>query len=474
MGKEIVIIGAGPGGYAAAIYAARLGGKVTLIERDKAGGTCLNWGCIPSKIMKTTADLVDWLHRAGEFGIALDGEFRIDMEALMARKERIVSSQISSLESLFASKGIRYARGKGRIKSQGLLEIETGDRMTEEVSWDALILAPGSVPVPLPGVPFDGIRILSSDHALDLRRVPQSMLIVGGGVIGCEFAHIYSSLGSKITIVEAMDRLLPLPSLDEACSRLLQREMKKQKISCYLGPVVKSAECSGDLIRVSFLQSGEQQSGKNEPVFMEFEKVLVCIGRGPATGGLGLENVGITVNPWGWIECNSYLETRAPDVYAIGDVLGPDRIMLAHSASAEAFVAAENAMGGRRSMDYSFVPNAIFTNPEIASVGLTEKQAIERGYEALSESVLFRVLGKAQAMGEIAGEARLVWEKGSKKILGLNLAGAHATDLIGEACLALAAGCTLEDLSRAVHAHPTLSEIMTEISQKALGKDEGQ
>ncbi len=470
MGKRIAVIGAGPGGYVAAINAARLGGDITLIERENAGGTCLNWGCIPSKILKTTSDLVDRLHRASEFGIETSGDFSVDMDSLMARKDNVIKSQVRSLENLFKTKNIRYLKGKSRIKAEGLLEVEYDDGTLKELGWDSLILAPGSAPLPMPEIPFDGTRILSSDHALELRSVPSSLLVVGGGVIGCEFASIYSSLGARVTIVEAMDRILPLPSVDEACSKVIQREMKKKKISYYLEHIVQVAGPSAETVEVEVLPFKRQKAKGREPVSLRFEKILVCIGRGPATDGLGLERLGIEVDEKGWVKSDAFMETSFPGVFAIGDVLGPEKIMLAHCASAEALVASENAMGGRKKMDYSGIPGAIFTTPEIANVGLTDRQASEKGYDASSETVLFRVLGKAQAMGDIAGQAKVIWDRGTGKILGVHLIGPHATDLIGEACLAVKSGCTMEDLAATVHAHPTLCEIMTEVAQKALGR----
>lgn len=470
MGKRIAVIGAGPGGYVAAVNAARLGGDITLIERENAGGTCLNWGCIPSKVLKTTSDLLDRFHRAAEFGIETSGDFSVDMDSLMARKDKVIKNQIRSLENLFKTKNIRYLKGKSRIKKEGLLEVEYDDGTLQELGWDSLILAPGSIPLPIPEIPFDGTRILSSDHALELRSVPSSLLVVGGGVIGCEFASIYSSLGARVTIVEAMDRILPLPSVDEACSKVIQREMKKKKISYYLEHVVHSARPLPETVEVEVLAFKRQKAKGGEPVRLRFEKILVCIGRGPSTDGLGLERVGIEVDEKGWVKSDAFMETSHPGVFAIGDVLGPEKIMLAHCASAEALVASENAMGGRKKMDYSGIPGAIFTTPEIATVGLTERQALEIGYDASSETVLFRVLGKAQAMGDISGQAKVIWDSGSGKILGVHLIGPHATDLIGEACLAVKTGCTMEDLAATVHAHPTLCEIMTEVAQKALGR----
>ncbi len=474
MATRIAVLGAGPGGYTAAVGAARMGAEVTVIERDDVGGTCLNWGCIPSKVMITTAELLDKIRKAESFGITLEGAARADMPALMERKRKVISDQRSGILKLLKQNRIRYIQGTGYIKGRGMLGVRTGNGDEEQVPWDKLILATGSSIFELPGLEFDGERVLSSNHALGLEEVPESVLIVGGGVIGCEFACMLSALGSKVTVVEALSRLLPLPSLDEDCSKILQREMKKRKINFILNRTVAGLEERDGRLSVEigpspFLENPTEKDKK--PFFEQVDKVLVCIGRTPNTSGIeGFGSLGVELDGQGWVSADHRMVTSNPDVYAIGDVLGPSRVMLAHVATAEGLVAAENAAGGDCTMDYQAVPNAVFTSPEVAGVGLTESQAGDQGREVQSSSVLFRALGKPQVMGEIAGQAKIISEIGTSRVLGVHIIGPHATDLIAEATLAVRMGATVSDLAETIHAHPTLPEIMFEASLKAAGR----
>jgi dihydrolipoamide dehydrogenase len=369
---------------------------------------------------------------------------------------------------------VTYLNGTGSFKERNSITVSLPDGKTQEVPWDRLILATGTRPFELPGLPFDGRRILSSNHALELRDVPESLLIVGGGVIGCEFAFLFSSLGSAVTVVEALSRMLPLFSVDEDCSKVLEREMKKRKIRFMVNRIVKGVDDVDGRLRVTI---GPSPFGKapvekeEETLFETADRVLVCVGRTPNTAQIkGFETLGVTLDEKGWVQSDSRMETSVPDIYAVGDVLGPDKIMLAHVASAEGLTAAENAAGGRRRMDYGAVPGAIFTSPEVADVGLTEAQARDQGIPARTETVLFRALGKAHVIGEIAGQAKIVSEKGTGRVLGVHIIGPHATDLIAEATLAVKLGATVEDLSHTIHAHPTLAEIVQETALKAMDR----
>ncbi|OQY50876.1 MAG: dihydrolipoyl dehydrogenase [Desulfobacteraceae bacterium 4572_89] len=481
MSKKIIIIGGGPGGYIAALRAVALGGDVTLIENENLGGTCLNWGCIPSKIMKNSADLFLKCLKAGQFGIKIQGDISPDMTALMDRKEKILSSQRKGIDSLLKGRGVVVEQGIGTIKSQGLVEVISHDGQTKELEYDKLIIAVGTCPMNVPDFPFDHEKILSSNDILVLDRIPRSLAIVGGGVIGCEFAFIFSALGCEVTIVEAMSRLLPLPSVDEACSKLLLREMKKAKIKVFCDTIVTKADTAGDNVGISlapspFTDNPKPKKLKTDEISSEI--MAVCIGRTPLSAGLGLENIDLDIEGPGWISANEYMETKVENVYAIGDILGPEKVMLAHVASHEGLVAAENAMKQeledtatreKTAMTYDVVPGAIFTMPEIGTVGLSETQAKARGYEVETTNVNFRVLGKAQAIDEIAGEARMIIEKQSHKVLGVHLIGPHATDLIAEATLAIEKGLTAEEVAHTIHAHPTLAEIMGEVASKASG-----
>ena len=470
MGVKVVVIGGGPGGYVAALKAADLGGEVVLIEKENLGGTCLNWGCIPSKIMKHSAELLKNCQKASKMGISIEGNISADMQGLMAHKERILDTQRKGIDGLLTSRGIRIERGLGRIKAKGLVEVCGDD--SKEIPYDRLILATGTRPLNVPAFPFDHEKILSSNDILTLDHIPESLTIVGGGVIGCEFAFIFSALGSRVTVVEAMARPLPLPSVDQEISKLLSREMKKHKIQLLCDTVVTEADTSGDTVRISIAKSPFTDNPKaKDPKKSQLESDLmaVCIGRTPLSADLGLEAIGLDTDKGGWIEVNDAMETAVENVYAIGDILGPSRVMLAHVASHEGIVAAESALGKAGRMQYTAVPGAIFTTPEIGTVGLSEEEAKARGLETESSSVNFRVLGKAQAIDEIAGQAKIIVEKASGRILGVHLIGAHATDLIAEATLAVEKRLTARELSHVIHAHPTLGEVMGEVASKAAG-----
>jgi len=468
---KIIIVGAGPGGYVSAIRAAQLGAEVTLIEKENIGGTCLNWGCIPSKVLKRSAEVFESFRRAREFGLVVTGDVHPDMALLQGRKEKVIQDQMQGIEGLLRKHKVRLLRGSALLEIPGQIIVHRSDEKPFQEPYDRLILATGSQPAEIPSCPFDGERVISSKEALSLREIPGSLLIVGGGVIGCEFAFIFSSLGTKVTVVEALDRLLPLPSVDGDCSKVIQREMKKRKISFMLKTVVEGIEQDGEKIRASLGPSPlTEVPGPKTPVSPEVEKALVCAGRRPNTEGMDLDRVGVRSDEKGWIITDERMQTSVEGVYAIGDALGPSKVMLAHVASREGLVAAENAMGGHEIMDYRAVPVAIFTMPEVANVGLTEIQAKEEGYEVKSDSVLFRTLGKAQVIGEIAGQVKILSEAGSGAILGVHMVGPHVTDLIAEATLALRMGCTAKDLAETIHAHPTLSEVMSEASFAALGR----
>ncbi|MDY0310500.1 MAG: dihydrolipoyl dehydrogenase [Desulfobacterales bacterium] len=464
MTLRIVVLGAGPGGYAAALFAARRGARVTLVEREAVGGTCLHWGCIPSKILKTAADRLEAVKKASEFGVRLSGEPTLDLVAVRSRQQRIIDIQTRGIQALLKAAGVRLVCGTGRVQGPGRLAVETGDGNREIIGWDRLILATGSRPTALADLPFDGERIISSNEALFPAALPRRLLIVGGGVIGCELASIYSAMGSRVTVVEALDRLLPLPSLDGEVSTLLLREMKKRGIDGRPATRVTGAHRKETNVTVTLTDSLDNNAK------IEVDKVLVCIGRRPNSQDLGLDTVGVAAEAGGWVAVDQHLCTSAPGILAIGDLLGPRHVMLAHVASAEAAVAVENALtekGSHRPMDYRAVPSAIFTSPEVAAVGMSEAEALATDLETATSTVLFRTLGKAHVMGDIAGQAKMVFEAASGKILGVQLIGPHATELVAEATLAVRQGCRVNDLAATIHAHPTLAEIMGETAIKA-------
>ena len=472
MPTKIIVIGGGPGGYVAALRAAALGGEVTLIEKENLGGTCLNWGCIPSKIMKNSADIFLKFLKAGNFGIKVQGSVSPDMKVLMEKKDKILEIQRKGIASLLQKKGVAVEMGRAKIKSLNIVKVELTDGNNKELEYDKLIIATGTKPLNVADFPFDHHHILSSNDILQLDEVPKSIVIVGGGVIGCEFAFIFSALGSKVTIVEALSRLLPLPSVDEECSKLLLREMKKRKIAVFCDTVVKCSDIKNDQVSIHLEVSPFTDNPKPRKLkinVIKAHKMAVCIGRSALSSDLGLENINLKTTPQGWIDADERLETSVKGVYAIGDILGPQKVMLAHVASHEGIIAAQNAMGKEGVMDYDVIPGAIFTMPEIGTVGLSETEARKKGYDVEAFSVNFRTLGKAQAIDELAGTAKMIVEKKSNKVLGVHLIGAHATDLIAEATLAIQKGLTARDIAHTIHAHPTLAEIMGEVSLKASG-----
>ncbi|MCP4748173.1 MAG: dihydrolipoyl dehydrogenase [Desulfobacteraceae bacterium] len=466
MTTHIAVIGAGPGGYVAAVRASQLGARVTLIEKEAVGGACLHCGCIPSKIIKNTAEMFHKMSQASDLGIDLTGELSVNMKQLMARKARIIGTQVRGIESLLKHHSVELIHGQAALTAPGRLKVTAGDGGVSEVNWDRLIISAGTVPMALPAAPFDGRQIISSNEALNLNELPESIVIVGAGVIGCEFACMLSAMGCRVSLVEALDRVLPLPSVDAACSKVLAREMKKRKIRALLKHTVKEVNSNGSELNII---AGPVQ-GDGKPLELSAEKMLVCIGRSSNAPALGLDNIGLETDARGWISVDEQLRTKVDGVFAIGDILGPQNIMLAHVASAEGITAAANAMGEKRRMHYHAVPSAIFTMPEVATVGLTQQQAKDRGIDVKAASVLFRVMGKAQAMGEITGEVKLVFDGSNQKILGMHMIGPHVTDLIAEATLAVNAGHSVDQVADTIHAHPTLAEAVGEAAMKAAGR----
>jgi dihydrolipoamide dehydrogenase len=474
MAEHIIIIGAGPGGYVAALSAAGLGAQVTLIEKENLGGTCLNHGCIPSKIMKNSADLLLSCLKAESMGIKISGSVTPDIGILMERKAKVLDGQRKGLAGLLEKAGVNVVMGRAKIVSPDKIDVVCDREDPIALAYDKLIIAAGTVPLNVSAFAFDHEKILSSNDLLALDYIPKSLTIVGGGVIGCEFAFIFSALGCQVTIVEAMDRVLPLPSVDASCSKLLLREMKKRKIKVFTNTIVTRADHKDDGLDIALdVSPFTKAAGKLKTKSIEADVMAVCIGRRSVAKELGLENIGLETDESGWIAVDEYMQTIVDNVYAIGDVLGPDHVMLAHVAYHEGLVAAANACGQtgapKTAMSYDTVPGAIFTMPEIGTVGLTEDQAREQGIDIETAVVNFRSLGKAHAIDQIAGEAKMIVEKASGKVIGVHMTGPHATDLIAEAALAVNNGLTASDLAHTIHAHPTLAEIMGEASLKILG-----
>ncbi len=473
MHKHVAVVGSGPGGYVAAVRAAQLGAEVTLVERDRIGGVCLNWGCIPTKTLKTSAEHCQAARQAWTYGVDVRGEPVVDMEKVVARKERVVADQAGGVSRFVSRHGVRFLQGAAKLTGPGSLEIDDGEHPLWTLEADSVILAPGTSPAEFPGVPFDGRYVLSSSQALDMTRLPGSMIIVGGGVVGCEFATLFNEFGVRVTLVEAMERLLPITGVDGDCSRILLRELRKRKVAVKTGHAVRTCRRAQGGVDVDIEPTPEHaRRVKSGGETLQAELMMVCVGRKPNTSGLGLENVGVSTDERGWIVADETLRTDAENIFAVGDILGPERVMLAHAATMEGEVAAENAvLGTQRRMDVNLVPGAIYTHPEVANVGLTEEQAREAGWDARSDTALYRSLGRAHAAGDISGEGKWVWDRSSGRLLGVHLIGSHATELIAEATLALNQGCTVQDISRSIHPHPTNSEIFRELAQKALDRD---
>ena len=448
---KIAVLGAGPGGYVAAIKAAQLGASVTVIEDTEVGGTCLNRGCIPTKALIASAEVLDKAKNIHDFGIELNGDVIPNIQKILERKNKIVNIQVKGIRGLFKSWGIKILDGKGFIVSANKIRVALKDGGAEEVETDKIIIATGSRPAQIPIFPFDGEKILSSDDALNLNNIPRSLLIIGAGVIGCEFAFIYREFGSEVTMVEMMPRAVSTE--DEEISEILEKELKKKKIKLITNIKVEKVEVKESSVQ-AFLSDGRA---------IEAEKVLVSIGRAINSKDIGLENIGVKTGQRGEIIVNDKMETSIKGVYAVGDVTGG--IMLAHMASKEGMIAAENAVGGDAVINRSVVPAAIFTSPEIASVGLGEKQALDKGYRIKIGRFQFRALGKAHAMGEISGLIKIIADEQNDKILGAHIIGPHASDLIHEIALAVNKGLTVKDIADTIHAHPTLSEGIMEAAE---------
>lgn len=452
---DIAILGGGPGGYVAAIRAAQLGAKVCCIEEDKLGGICLNWGCIPTKTFIATAHLYKKIKEATDFGIHLAGPVSIDVDAMVNRKNKIVNELVGGIGLLFKSYGVQLYNGFGTFDDKNHISVEKSDGGVVQIEADKIIIATGSRPMNMKAFPFNGTTVISSDEMIYPKSIPQSITIIGGGVIGCEFACLLLELGAKVTIVEMLPHLLPMEDIDT--SKTMEREMKKKGAELYLGEKVASIT-DGAGGATCNLESGKTVTS---------EKVLVSVGRTFNTDDINLEAVGCKLNKNGSIAVNDKMETSVPGIYAIGDCAG--KYLLAYTASYEGTVAVANAMGKNITADYAGVPFTIFTDPEVGSVGMTQQKAEELGYELRIGNYSFRTLGKSKAEGDIVGGVKIVADKKTDKILGAHIIGAHATDLIHEVGLAIRQEMTAEALGDMIHAHPVLAEAIMEAAHDVHG-----
>ncbi len=453
--RHIVVIGAGPGGYVAALRAAQLGARVSLVEEKAVGGVCLNWGCIPSKTLLGLVDLGERAKQAQAHGLQFSGSVRFDLERMVARKNEVVQSLVKGIATLLKQWNIAQVKGRGEFVTNRQVRVTSSTGSTMMLDADAVIVATGSSWPRLPQFPLDGERVLSSQEALDLTDIPRSLVIVGGGVEGCEFACLFSGLGAQVSVVEMMPSLLPTEDPDTVA--LLTREMKKRKVQLYLGAQIREWSKSETGLH-AVLSTGEELSA---------DKLLISVGRRMNSERLGLEAIGVILGDRQEIVVDERMETSVPGIYAIGDVTG--KSMLAHVASAQGKVAVANALGHAETMNYDVIPAGIFTLPEIGRVGLTEQEAQTRGHSLAIGRFRYAGLGKAQAVGETAGQFKVIADAETQRILGVHIIGSHAADLIHEAALALQAGMTTPELAGMIHAHPTLSEGLMEAAEDVEG-----
>ena len=451
---EAVVLGSGPGGYVAAIRLGQLRKETVLIEKDNLGGVCLNIGCIPSKALIRVAKLKKKLEAAKQIGVDVSG-VRIDLPKVQAWKQGVVDKLTSGVEYLCKGNNVKIIKGQGALKSSHELEVQTATG-TETVEAKNTIIATGSRPFELPSFRFDATHIISSTEALALEEVPKNLVVIGGGVTGLEIGTMYAQLGSKVTVIEMLDQLLPGTDLDLV--RIVERGLRRLSVDYHVKS--KANEYRNGKVHATL------EDGK-EGIF-DADKVLVTVGRRPNSDQIGLEKTGVGLDSHGFIQVDKKMRTNVPGIYAIGDVVGPP--MLAHKASKEGIVAAEVVAGMNSEADFRAIAGVIFTDPEIATVGLTEAQAKEQGFEPVVGKFPFTALGRALLAGETEGFAKIVADKSSDLVLGVHIVGADASDMISEAALAIEMGATLEDIGFTIHPHPTLPESIMEAAEAAKGK----
>jgi dihydrolipoamide dehydrogenase len=456
---DLVVVGSGPAGYTGAIRAAQLGMRVACVEKDAPlGGTCLNVGCIPSKALLDSSELYHQVrHRLGVHGVHT-GDVTLDLPAMMARKDKVVHGLTQGIAGLFRKNKITRLTGTARLAAANRVVVRGGDG---EVALDTahVLIATGSEPIPLPGLPFDGERIVSSTEALMLPKVPTRLLVVGAGAVGLELGSVWSRLGSDVLVVEFLDRVVPWA--DATMTKQLQRALTKQGLAFRLSTQATGAERTGDGMRVTL-------TGPIEPPIVEADVILVAVGRRPYTEGLGARELGVAFDEHGRIVVDERLATSVPGVYAVGDVVpGP---MLAHKGEEEAIVAVEGMAGHPVHVDHDVIPNVVYTAPELASVGMTEEEARSRGHEVRVGTFPFQANARARCLDETEGGVKVIADATTDRILGVHILAARASDLIAEAVLAMVYGASAEDIARTIHAHPTLPEAVREAALGVAGR----
>lgn len=450
---DVIVIGGGPGGYVAAIRAAQLGGKVAVVEREELGGVCLNWGCIPTKTLIYTAELFRKMQHAKDYGLSVEG-LSVDLRALKKRKNDVVRRNKNGVKSLLKGNNIDVHQGDATISAPGEVTF-SGTRLTTK----SIIIATGSSPAQIPGLETNGRNVITSTEALELETLPERIAIIGAGAIGAEFACIWNAFGAQITLIELLPNVLPME--DEEISKLLAAHFtKKLGMDVRTGTSVAKMDSSGDVLNL------ELQGAK--PGTIEADLVLVGIGRRFHSEVVSRnEHLGVKLGPKGQILVNERMETNIPGIYAIGDVTG--KTMLAHGASAEGLTAAANALGANKKMNYRVVPACTFTSPEVASVGLTEKEARDTGVNVKVGRFPFMSSGRAQSMNATEGMVKIVGDAATDEVLGVHIMGAEAGELIASAAVAMSMEATVEEIAHTIHTHPTLSEAVMEAAEDYLG-----
>lgn len=456
---DVTVIGSGPGGYVAAIRGAQLGLKVAIVEKDKRlGGTCTLRGCIPTKALLMSAHVYEQMQHAKDFGIQLT-DIQLAFADVQKRKDKVVTKNSKGIEYLMKKNTITVFKGKGRLALPGKVEVTGDDGQKQTINTRNIIIATGSVVRPIPGFEVDGARVVNSDQILELKEVPKSLVVMGAGAVGVEFASVYSRFGADTTIVELMPRLLPLE--DEEISKELEKSFRKRGIKSQLDTKLEKLEKTDSGIRLT------GKTSKGQDVQLEAEMLLVAVGRMPYLEGLGLEGTKIKVER-GAIQVDEFCRTGEPNVYAIGDVIPTP--WLAHLASKEGILAVEQIAGEKaQPINLRQVPSCTYCDPEVASVGLTEAAARKEGYDVKVAKFPFSASGKARILGEEEGFVKVVSETKYDELLGVHIIGPHATELIAEACVALQLESTAEELGRTMHAHPTISETVMEAAEGIHG-----
>ena len=457
---DVLVIGGGPGGYVAAIRAGQLGLSVACVEESELGGVCLNIGCIPTKALLSSAALVNEMKTAGAHGISFEGASVVLGPA--QERSRAIAGQLSKgVGHLFKKNKVTHVVGRGRLLGSGGVEVEDSDGDRQLFTASHIILATGSRPRDIPILPIDEEHVWSSTGALSQTEAPESLAVVGAGAVGMEFADVYNAYGAKVTVIEALDRILPLEDADSSAA--VQRSFKKRGVDVFTGATVESADIGESSIELQF------KDKKGADHSLEVEHVLSAVGRVPNTGDLGLEAAGVGLDDHGFLVVDEYMRTNVSNVYAVGDCAG--RQLLAHKAMHEGVVCVESIAGiGHGPVDYRNVPNCTYCNPEVASVGLTEAEAKDEGFDVDIGKFPFLANGRALAAGHAEGFVKVIRDKKYSEILGAHIVGAHATELIGEFVVGRHLEATVEEMDRAMHPHPTLSEAVGEGALSAIGR----